>query len=121
MTREDIIRMAHEADCLDPEHYGSLWADKLERFAALVAAVTEQEMRESGWRQCAKGQRTTQFCGQLEAEREKLKSLYDQIRFDEREECAKLVDANADACVMNSTAQMVLRSNAAAIRARGEK
>ena len=24
MTREDIIRMAREADCLDPEHYKSL-------------------------------------------------------------------------------------------------
>ena len=43
MTREDIIRMAHEADCLDPEHYGSLWADKLERFAALVAAAEREE------------------------------------------------------------------------------
>ena len=115
MTREDIIRMAHEADCLDPEHYGSLWADKLERFAALVVAAKEQEMIESGWRQCAKGQRTTQYCGQLEAEREKLKSLYDQIRFDEREECAKIAGVallGADKALSDRVIK--------AIRARGE-
>jgi len=38
----------------------------------------------------------------------------------EREACAKLVDDNAKACTNNSMAQMVLYSNAAAIRARGE-
>jgi hypothetical protein len=30
--------MARETDCLDDQHYGSVWADKLERFANLVAA-----------------------------------------------------------------------------------
>ena len=38
MNRDDIIRMAHEADCLDDQHYGTVWANKLERFAQLVAA-----------------------------------------------------------------------------------
>ena len=38
MTHDDIIRMAHEADCLDDQHYGTVWANKLERFAQLVAA-----------------------------------------------------------------------------------
>ena len=38
MTHDDIIRMAHEADCLDDQHYGTMWANKLERFAQLVAA-----------------------------------------------------------------------------------
>ena len=42
MTRNDIIRIAHEADCLDAQHYGSVWADRLLRFAILVAA-TERE------------------------------------------------------------------------------
>jgi hypothetical protein len=40
--------------------------------------------------------------------------------FVEREACAKLVDDNAKACTNNSMAQMVLYSNATAIRARGE-
>ena len=38
MNKDDIIRMAHEADCLDDQHYGTVWANKLERFAQLVAA-----------------------------------------------------------------------------------
>ena len=106
MTRDDIIRMARESGLMDAPY-----TERMERFAALVAAATEREMRESGWRQCAKGQRTTQFCGQLEAEREKLKSLYDQIRFDEREESVKAAQKVGGLTV----------EGAAAIRARGEK
>jgi hypothetical protein len=43
MTRDDIMRMARETDCLDDQHYGSVWADKLERFANLVAALEREE------------------------------------------------------------------------------
>jgi hypothetical protein len=39
MNRDDIIRMAHEADCLDEQHYGEVWVDKLTNFAELVAAA----------------------------------------------------------------------------------
>ena len=39
----------------------------------------------------------------------------------EREACAQIVDANAAACANNSMLRDVLRGNAAAIRARGEK
>jgi hypothetical protein len=42
MTRDDIMRMARETDCLDDQHYGSVWADKLERFANLVAAAERE-------------------------------------------------------------------------------
>jgi hypothetical protein len=35
--------MAHEADCLDTQHYGSVWADRLLRFAILVAAAEREE------------------------------------------------------------------------------
>ena len=38
----------------------------------------------------------------------------------EREACAKIVEANADACSTDSLAQMYLYSNATAIRARGQ-
>lgn len=38
----------------------------------------------------------------------------------EREECAKILDANADACVHGGMVMDVLLSNAAAIRARGQ-
>jgi hypothetical protein len=43
MTRDEIMRMARETDCLDDQHYGSVWADKLERFANLVAAAEREE------------------------------------------------------------------------------
>ncbi len=43
MTRDDIMRMARKTDCLDDQHYGSVWADKLERFANLVAALEREE------------------------------------------------------------------------------
>ena len=45
MNRDDIIRMAHEADCLDDQHYGTVWANKLERFAHLVAAAEREALR----------------------------------------------------------------------------
>jgi len=35
--------MARETDCLDDQHYGSVWADKLERFANLIAALEREE------------------------------------------------------------------------------
>jgi len=43
MTREEIMSMAHQADCLDESHYGSAWADKLERLAELVAAAERKQ------------------------------------------------------------------------------
>ena len=42
MTHDDIIRMAHEADCLDDQHYGTIWTNRLEHFAALVAAAERE-------------------------------------------------------------------------------
>ena len=48
MNRDDIIRRAHEADCLDDQHYGTVWANKLERFAHLVAAA-EREAWATAW------------------------------------------------------------------------
>ncbi len=44
MTRDDIMRMARETDCLDDQHYGSVWADKLECFANLVAAAEREKL-----------------------------------------------------------------------------
>jgi len=38
----------------------------------------------------------------------------------EREACAKIVELNANACRSDNVAQMILYSNAVAIRARGE-
>lgn len=65
MTRDDLIPLLEQADISQEvwfEHHRSI-----ERFAALVAAEKEQQMIRDGWRKCAEGQRTTQFCGLLDA------------------------------------------------------
>lgn len=36
VDRDTLIELAHKADCLDPQHYGSLWVDKLMRLAELL-------------------------------------------------------------------------------------
>ena len=103
MTRDDIIRMAKEAG-LAPASFcrWSAYSDDLERFATLVAAEKEQQMIRDGWRQCAKGQRTTQYCG-----------LLDAAVKDEREACCKIVHGQ---CESDNVAQRTVD----AIRARRE-
>ena len=88
MTRDDILRMAKEAG-LAPASFcrWSAYSDDLERFATLVAAEKEQQMIRDGWRQCAKGQRTTQYCG-----------LLDAAVKDEREACATVAEAYEPTC-----------------------
>jgi hypothetical protein len=103
MTQDDIIRMAREAGWTEYSLLHAVEVQRLETFAALVAAEKEQQMTRDGWRQCAKGQRTTQFCGLLDAA---VKA--------EREACAKYVEGVFDM-------ELVFGSDiAAAIRARGE-
>jgi len=88
MNRDDILRMAKEAG-LAPASFcrWSAYSDDLERFATLVAAEKEQQMIRDGWRQCAKGQRTTQYCG-----------LLDAAVKDEREACAKVAESYEPRC-----------------------
>lgn len=78
MTHDDIMKLAREAR-LPSCHLTHPVA--LERFAALVAAAEREAILKDGWRQCAKDQRTTQFCGMLQ-----------QAVLTEREACAKLCE-----------------------------
>ena len=64
MNRDDIIRLAREAY---GDWYPNAVPHELERFAALVAAAKGQQMIHDGYRKCAEGQRTTQYCGLLDA------------------------------------------------------
>ena len=80
MTRDDIIRWAREAGFYGaeetappPETFNEQITieeysvgDRIERFAALVAAAERESMLRDGWRQCAVGQRTTRFCAMAE-------------------------------------------------------
>lgn len=66
MTRDEVRMLADEAGC--PVGDFPDWGYD---FAALVAAHEREQMQRDGWRQCAVGQRTTQWCAmavQLEAE-----------------------------------------------------
>ena len=76
MTKEEVMRMARECFA-DPDGSLVVLTPELTAFADLVI----REVIKDGWRQCAKGQRTTQFCGMAEKARE-----------EEREECAKVCE-----------------------------
>ena len=77
MNREEIIRLARKSGMQGMLTDVVTSLEELERFAALV----EQHLVKQGYRKCAEGQRTTQFCGMLEAAAKA-----------EREECAKICD-----------------------------
>lgn len=108
MKKDDIIRLAREAG-IPFNKFGLVGCqnceqdiDKnLERFAELV----EQHLIDEGYRKCAEGQRTTQYCGQLEA-----------AVAAEREACARLCDAYGMPDGTSETAAVL----ANAIRARGK-
>ena len=103
MTRDDIIRMAEHAGFGMPVQVFQFRAEELERFAALVVAEKEQQMIRDGYRKCAEGQRTTQFCGLLDAA---VKA--------EREACAEVAESYEPRC------DVCPKGVANAIRARGE-
>jgi hypothetical protein len=66
-------------------------------------------LRLNGWRQCAVGQKTTQFCGVLEAAVQA-----------ERDACAKLCDQEVDELAYGNDDWYTAKTIAAVIRARGE-
>ena len=109
MTRDDIIRWAKESGWKRVGHNPDTGPEfpvligNLERFASLVAAEKEQQMIRDGYRKCAEGQRTTQFCAPLEEAVEA-----------EREACALVAESYEPRCEVCPSGV----SNA--IRARGE-
>ena len=115
MTQDDIICMAREVD-LVPNWMQNIPENKLEyikRFATLVAAAKEEEMESQGWRQCAVGQRTTQFCGATEAAIKK-----------EREECVSACQVERESyrgTGWGKHAETIIDNCIDAIRARGNK
>ena len=110
MTRDDIIQLAQHAGFGMPVQVFQFTIEELERFAALVAAEKEQQMISNGWRKCAEGQRTTQFCGLLDAA---VKA--------EREACAKVCEEIPLPADSESLTHLpTIERCAAAIRERGE-
>ena len=112
MTREELDTMwqkAHDEAIPDPLTCAPV---VIYHFAKLVAAAEREVMLQDGWRQCAVGQRTTQFCAMTE---EAVKA--------EREACAKISENQLSNTAMLTS--MPPLSDAAwrirnAIRARGK-
>ncbi len=98
MTQDDMVKVARE--CGIGLAYGR---ENIERFYTFVAAEKEQQMIRDGYRKCAEGQRTTQFCGLLDAA---VKA--------EREACAKVAESYEPTCDICPSGVAI------AIRARGE-
>jgi hypothetical protein len=102
MTRDNIIRMAREADIDWHKHWNDDESNRLEVFAVLVAAADREHMISDGWRQCAQGQRTSQHC-----------AVAEQARREEREAVCHIVTG---LCISDNNAEEINR----AIRARGQ-
>ena len=120
MTRDEILTLAREAGVMPLDHF-YVTDVFLQRFVHLV----EQRMIRDGYRKCAEGQRTTQFCGLLDAA---VKA--------EREACAKVCEEQLtyftpiscpdkiSGCLVDHHGPVQRKKTAtecaAAIRARGE-
>jgi len=109
MNRDDIIRMAREAEC--SETWGGdafkFTVEELERFAALVAA-TEREACKNLWeaQKLTDRQISDHIVAAVEAE---------------RAECAAIANEHKEHCYDGDQDWYKCRSIEAAIRARGNK
>jgi hypothetical protein len=103
MTTEDIIRLTRQVGGSAFDHTVVFTYEEVRRFMDLVAAAERDRMIADGWRQCAQGQKTSQFC-----------AVAEQARAEEREACARVAD---EADKYN---RHISREIAAAIRARGQ-
>lgn len=64
---KEVLRIAKECGFWGAETNSFGVSYKLERFATVIYEACAKSMQADGWRQCAKDQHTSQFCGQLEA------------------------------------------------------
>lgn len=126
MTRDEIIRMAREAgfSCLTPDESTDeaphIYGDEgniyplIEHLIDLATYDERINMKIEGWRQCAKGQRTTQFCGQVQAAVEAEREACAKVAESMRPNGGRMFDEAQGACFS------ALTDCAAAIRARSK-
>lgn len=108
-TDEDLIKLARIAGAHDN---GVEVRFVVPLYLVRFAALLRNHMLSEGWRQCAQGQKTTQFCGMVE-----------QARLEEREAWPKLAPVISwleNGCDPQEAAKE-LRVYEAAIRARGQQ
>lgn len=140
VNTDDVLHMANEAGIVMSLTDDRVTLNKLNRFLELHLKTLVSE----GYRQCAKGQQTTQFCGLLEeavAERDKYEAIIaDMARMlelqqkseavvidmiaaavkAEREACAKLCENIFQTTPLYTTYAQAAQDCAEAIWARGE-
>jgi hypothetical protein len=92
MTRDEIAQTMQDTA-------GSDWGTEshFQRFATLF----KKRMIRDGWRQCAEGQKTTQFCGELEAAVEGEREIWRVIVVNA---VAAAVNGEREACAKEATA-----------------
>ena len=138
MTRDDIIEAASKAGFETKRDM--IWVDQWEitptltRFAALVAAAERNRLISEGWRQCAQGQKTSQWCAQAEQARQEAERFkasaamwrnktYElggtPLPWDADEMLEKAIQAEREACARVCDEYAQARYAANAIRARG--
>jgi hypothetical protein len=103
-TDEDLIKLARIAGAHDN---GVEVRFVVPLYLVRFAALLRDHMLSEGWRQCAQGQTTTQFC-----------ALAEQARLEEREACARVCESRYMGD--NNREDMEARRCSAAIRARGQ-
>ena len=116
----NYFESAYELDLHETEIRGALRKALQEDALELMVAENQRlglyddqrpnELLKQGWRQCAIGQRTTQYCGMAE-----------QARLEEREVCLKEIAIELDEWGWGNNANIDLNNVAANIRARSEK
>ena len=77
METDKVLALAKEAEIAVGLTGGNPSKDKITRFAALL----QQQMEADGWRQCAVGQGTTQFCSMAEEFRKDSERRKDAIKW----------------------------------------
>jgi hypothetical protein len=105
---ERFFTLAYEAGvAAERERIIAANAPEIERINAHIKGMRDH-MIADGWRQCAQGQKTTQFC-----------AVAEQARLEEREACAQVCEARYMGD--NNREDMEARRCAAAIRARSKE
>ena len=107
MALEFVSWFASDDHSVRPKHKAPEIAEALRQ---ALAQPEQDELLKQGWRQCAVGQRTTQYCGMAE-----------QARLEEREACLKEIAIELDEWNYGTNANIALNNVAANIRARSEK
>jgi hypothetical protein len=112
MNTDKVLALALEADEFAPRAEWNEAAYVLGEKALLkFAALIQQQMESDGWRQCAEGQGTTQFCGIAEELRKDAERQWVGLTDEEKQNAYLKIDSWDD-CVNFIEAKLKEKNNA---------